>query len=142
VGSESVKTIVIIDDKDHALKQIMYEFSGISKSNLVFRHFDTIKAFRAAEMDSAFIIFLDFFLSKDRDYGSSLIPELKCEHLICFSSKKKMSDHMRDLAQNGNYKNIRNVYSVKKLKKSIENVELNEILEKIFGGRKTVENIE
>lgn len=132
MSAENLKTLVIIDDKDHALKQIIHEFPGVSKSNLVFRHFDTIKSFRAADLDHVYIIFLDFFLSKDRDYGSSLIPELKCENLICFSSKKQMSDHMRDLAEKGNYNNIRNVYSVRKLKKSIENVELNTYINKYF----------
>ena len=82
------KTIVIIDDKDHALKQVIYEFPNIQKNEIVFRHFDTIDAFRSVPTDRPFLIFLDFFLSKDREYGTTLIPELECEHLVCFSSKK------------------------------------------------------
>jgi hypothetical protein len=72
-----MKNIVVVDDKDHALKQAVYEFPDVDKSDISFRHFDTIKAFREANLSDLFLVFLDFFLSKDQDYGSSLIPDIR-----------------------------------------------------------------
>src|SRR5512137_341330 len=90
----TVRQVVIIDDKDHALKQTIFEFPGSDKSNISFRHFETIKAFRDAKLGRIHVVLLDFFLSKDREYGTAIIPELECDHLICFSSMKQMSDSM------------------------------------------------
>jgi hypothetical protein len=67
----TMKNIVVLDDKDHALKQAIYEFPNIEKNQLSFRHFDTISAFRSAKLTNIFILFLDLFLSKDKDYGHS-----------------------------------------------------------------------
>jgi hypothetical protein len=129
-----VKNIVVIDDKDHALKQAVYEFPSVEKNDLSFRHFDTIVAFRQAHLQDIFLVFLDFFLSKDRDYGTTLIPELEGEHLICFSSMKEASDHMYELAIKAGNGRIRHVYSVRKLKKTIDNRELQKVLAQIFAG--------
>ena len=79
------------------------------------------------------MLFLDFFLSKDMDYGTSLIPEIECEHLICFSSMKQMSDHMYEMATKIGPPRIRHVYSVQKIKSQIDNQQLRLILENIFG---------
>jgi hypothetical protein len=126
--------VVVIDDKPHALKQIIYEFPGVSKNHVVFRHFDSIVAFREAGLEEPFVIFLDFFLSRDRDYGTSLIPELKCEHLVCFSSKQEMSDHMKQAVDSDTSNRIGNAYSIQKLKATIGNPALREVLHEIFGG--------
>lgn len=128
-----MKNIVVIDDKDHALKQAIYEFPSVDKNDLSFRHFDSIITFRQAHLEDIFLVFLDFFLSKDHDYGSTLIPELKCEHLICFSSLKQASDHMYDLALTEGKGRIQHVYSVRKLKATIDNEELQGVLSKVFG---------
>jgi len=127
-----VKTVVVIDDGDHALKQVIHEFPGVRKNEFVFRHFDTIEAFRQAGIGKAYIVFLDFFLSRDRAFGSTVIPELRCEHLVCFSSKKEMSDHMRTQAEQCDRNRIGRASSVCKLKKNIDNSELRKTLEGIF----------
>ena len=132
MGNSRIKNIVIIDDKDHALKQVIYEFPNVDKNGLSFRHFDTVRAFREANVQNIYIVFLDFFLSKDRDYGTTLIPELKCENLICFSSMKEMSDHMYSKALEMDRSRIRYVYSVQKIKKDIDNQELKKVLLEIF----------
>src|SRR5208337_3707938 len=116
-----MKDIVDIDDKAHALKQVIHEFPSVNKNDLSFRHFDRIPAFREAGLGDIFLVFLDFFLSKDREFGTTLIPELVCEHLICFSSKKERSDHMRNLARSEGKERIRHVYSVQKIKERIDN---------------------
>ena len=131
--SKETRTIIILDDKDHALKQVIYEFPSVSKSELLFRHFDTLAAFREAGAPEAFAVFLDFFMSKDRDYGSSIIAELRCDHLVCFSSMKAASDKMKSIAGHQSRERIRHVYSVQKLKNEIENHELRSVLERIFG---------
>jgi len=128
-----VKNIVVVDDKDHALKQAIYEFPGVDKSEMAFRHFVSIGSFRAAKLTDIFILFLDFFLSKDRDYGTSLIPEIECEHLICFSSIKQMSDHMYETAARIGPPRIRHVYSIQKIKSQIDNEQLRQVLETILG---------
>ena len=69
---------------------------------------------------------------KDHDYGTTLIPELECEHLVCFSSKKEMSDHMRQVAEEQSPGRIGQVYSVQKLKNNIENEDLKRTLSGIF----------
>jgi hypothetical protein len=127
-----MKNIVVVDDKDHALKQAIYEFPNVDKNELSFRHFDTISSFRSAKLTDIFMLFLDFFLSKDRDYGTALIPEIECEHLICFSSVKQMSDHMYETAARIGPPRIRHVYSVQKIKSQIDNQQLRLILESIF----------
>lgn len=128
-----MKSIVIVDDQDHALEQVIHEFPHGARNRLAFRHFDSIRAFREAQPRDIFILFLDFFLSKDRDYGTSLIPELECEHLVCFSSMKEASDRMYRAAMRESRDRIGSVYSVQKLKASVENVELRAVLAGIFG---------
>jgi len=127
-----MKNIIVVDDKDHALKQAIYEFPGVDKSQMAFRHFDSISSYRAAKLTDVFILFLDFFLSKDRDYGTALIPEIECEHLICFSSMKQMSDHMYEAAVQIGPPRIQHVYSVQKIKSRIDNEQLRQVLETIF----------
>jgi len=124
--------IVILDDQDHAFKQVIYEFPTINKNNLLFRHFNTIKAFREEKLQDIFLVFLDFFFDEDRAYGISLIPEIECEHLICFSSMKAMSDSMYKKAIETENSQIKYVYSVQKIKERIANDELREVLNKIF----------
>jgi hypothetical protein len=130
--SSTARVIVVIDDKDHALKQILHELPRVPKKNLVFRHFDSIGAFRESGVGHTFAVFLDFFLSKDRDYGTSVIPELRCDHLVCFSSMKRMSDHMRQAALEHDHHRIGQVYSVQKIKGSLGNPELRKVLESIL----------
>jgi hypothetical protein len=127
-----MKNIVVIDDQDHALRQVVFEFPGVNKNDFAFRHFDTIAAFRREGIKDLFLVFLDFFLTMDRDYGTTLIPELECEHLVCFSSKKEMSDHMYRLAVQQGGARIHNVYSVQKIKTTIGNKELHDVLLRIF----------
>lgn len=127
-----VKQIVIIDDKDHALKQMIFEFPGIRKDNVTFRHFDTLRAFREARLGSIYLVVLDYFLSKDREYGTTIIPELECEHLICFSSMKQASDRMYRMALDAEKHRIRNAYSVQKIKESYANAKLRKVLLSIF----------
>ena len=127
-----MKNIVIVDDKDDALIQVVTEFPGVSRSGFAFRHFDSIEAFRGERPQDIFVLFLDFFLSKDRDYGTSLIPDLECEHLVCFSSMREASDRMYSAALEHGRDRIRHVYSVQKLKGSAENVELRKVLARIF----------
>jgi hypothetical protein len=131
---DNQKLIVIIDDKDHALKQTVFEFPGIRKNDIAFRHFDTLQAFREAKLGRVHVILLDYFLSKDRAYGSSVIPELECEHLVCFSSLKAASDSMCRIALGQGRERIKNVYSVQKLKETFANRDLHEVLEGIFRG--------
>lgn len=126
------RPVIVLDDQDHALKQIIHEFPSVSKNDLVFRHFDSLQALRDSGLDHAFVVFLDFFLSKDRDYGTTILPELKCDHLVCFSSKIQMSDHMKATVEQMNNGNVGRAYSVQKLKGTLENALLRETLNSIF----------
>jgi hypothetical protein len=126
------KLVVVIDDKDHALKQTVFEFPGIQKNDIAFCHFDTLEAFRKAKLGKIYVVLLDFFLSKDKEYGTSIIPELECEHLICFSSMKEASDRMYQRALEQGKARIGNAYSVQKLKESYANNELRKVLAEIF----------
>ena len=77
-------------------------------------------------------MFLDFFLSKDRNCGTTILPELECNHLVCFSSKKQMSDHMKAKVEQMDNGNVGRAYSVQKLKGTLENAVLRETLNSIF----------
>ena len=126
------RSILVIDDQELALKQVIINFPAGEKSDIVFRHVDTVGAFDAVADSRHFVVFLDFFLSKDREYGSALIPKLNCEHLVCFSSKKEMSDHMREIASTS--PNIDHVYSLAKPKNRIVNEPLARVLAEILRG--------
>jgi hypothetical protein len=123
-----VKTAVIIDDKDHALKQILHEFPESHVEQYNFIHFDTFELFKKQRFHQIDIVFLDFFLSKDRMFGKEIIPYIKTRYLVCFSSKKKMSDAMANEAVKNQNFNFQNVFSVQKLKKTLENEPLRQIL--------------
>ncbi len=126
-----MKTAVIIDDQDHALKQIEFEFPREEWSNWNFIHLDTVELYRKQRLNHVDIVFLDFFLSKDRLYGLDILPEIKSEYLVCFSSKKEMSDAMAKGAVEKNLFAAENVFSVQKHKESIENPELGKVLKEI-----------
>ena len=133
----TIKQVVILDDKDHALKQTIFEFPDINKNHIAFRHFDTIQAFRDAKLGRVYLVLLDFFLSKDREYGTAIIPEIECDHLICFSSMKQMSDSMYRTALEAGKGRIGQVYSVQKMKESYTNNKLREVLTSIFNGNQS-----
>jgi len=132
-----MRTAVIIDDKNHAIAQIKYEFPKREWSNWNFVHFDTFEAFKKQNLDQIDVIFLDFFLSKDRIYGLDILTDIRSRFLVCFSSKKKMSDAMAKAAiEKGLYARQR-VYSIQKLKESIENPKLGDVLTKIVSSIET-----
>lgn len=135
-----VLTIVVIDDKDHALKQVQHEMPNVDKVDVVFHHFETIAAFRQAHLEGIYLVFLDFFLSKDHAYGMELIPELKCEHLVCFSSMREASDSMYEAALKVDRRRIWHVHSVQKIKETLDNKALRETLAKILGGNSEATN--
>lgn len=123
-----MKTIVILDDQDHAIKQIEHEFPQSEWQKYNFIHFDTYELFKKQKFNHIDVLFLDFFLSKDRIYGLDILESISSKILVCFSSKKEMSDAMANSAiKNGIYK-FENVYSIKKIKESLNNSELNRIL--------------
>lgn len=123
-----MKTIVIIDDKDHAMKQITDSLTPdqLKQFNLI--HFDTYELYQKQKLQKVDILFLDFFLSKDRIFGKDIIKSIKCEYLVCFSSKKEMSDAMAKEAVTQDLLSYGNVFSVQKLKKHRENPELRDVL--------------
>lgn len=130
-----MKTAVIIDDQDHALKQIEHEFPKDEWINWNFIHFDTVELFRKQRLNHINVIFLDFFLSKDRLFGLDILPEINSDYLICFSSKKEMSDAMaNDAVKKGFYK-FKDVYSVQKLKGTLDNPELRRVLSALYSDR-------
>jgi hypothetical protein len=137
----TIKRVVIIDDQDHALKQTIFEFPGIDKSKISFQHFKTIRAFRDAKLGRVYLVLLDFFLSKDREYGTVIIPELECDHLICFSSMKQMPDSMYRTALDVERTRIGKVYSVQKIKDSYANKRLKEVLNSIFNAEEMTDNV-
>ena len=123
-----MKTIVVIDDKDHAMKQLLHEFPKDKIRDYNFIHFDTFKLFKKQKFHKIDIIFLDFFLSNDQMFGKEIISQLEADYLVCFSSKKEMSDAMANEAVKNQYFKFENVYSVQKIKNNLDNAKLNEIL--------------
>jgi len=126
-----MRTVLVVDDQSLALQQVIVNFPDIAKNDIDFRHLNSLKALREFGTTGYFAVFLDFFLSVDRDYGTAILPALQCEHLVCFSSKSEMSEHMA--AQATDQPSIRNVYSVQKHKGSLANPALAQVLRVIFG---------
>jgi hypothetical protein len=126
-----VRTAVIIDDKDHALKQILHEFPESHIEQYNFIHFDTVELFKKQCFHQIDILFLDFFLSKDRIFGKEIIPHINTQYLICFSSKQQMSDAMANEAMRNQNYNSQNVFSIQKLKKTLDNEQLRQVLKEI-----------
>lgn len=91
-----------------------------------------MKAFRDAKLGRWFLVMLDFFLSQGRECGTTIIPELECDHLICFSSMQQMSDSMYNIALGVERGRIGRVYSVRKLKETLLNEMLKEVLQRLF----------
>lgn len=123
-----MKAIVIIDDKDHAMKQVADSMteSQLRQFNLI--HFDSFELYQKQKLHKVDILFLDFFLSKDRIFGKDIIESIKCGYLVCFSSKKEMCDAMAKEAVVQDLLPYGNVFSVQKLKKQLENPELKDVL--------------
>lgn len=127
-----MRTVVVIDDKHHALAQIQHEFPPEHRDRFLFTHFARITHVREAAVAPPFLVFLDFFLDHDQEYGTALIPELVCEHLVCFSSMREMSEHLADAARGAGRERIRHVYAVQKLKGQLDNPELRAVLRQIL----------
>ena len=123
-----MKTIVVLDDKDNALKQIEYVFPKGELNSYNIFHFDTFELFNKQKVNHIDIIFLDFFLSKDRLYGIDILPNVKAHILVFFSSKKALSDAIAQKAIEGGFYQFKDVYSVQKLKGTLENSELQRVL--------------
>lgn len=126
-NENSMKTIVILDDKNHALKPVEYEFPNEEWFNYSTFHFDTFELFKRQKINQIDILFLDFFLRKDRIYGKDIIANLKTKILVCFSSKKEMSDAISQEAIKGGHFQYKNVYSIQKQKSTFENKELGRV---------------
>ena len=125
------RSILLIDDQDLALKQVVVNYPPVEKNDVVFHHVDSVAGFDHVADDHRYVVFLDFFLSKDRQYGKTLIPRISCDHLVCFSSKRQMSDHMAEIATKSS--RIAHVYSLQKPKDRIVNEPLARVLFAIVG---------
>jgi hypothetical protein len=53
-----IRDIVAIDDKAHALKQVIHEVPNSNKDDLSFEPFDMIASFRKAALEYLFIVFM------------------------------------------------------------------------------------
>ena len=124
--------IVIIDDKDHAIKQIKRNFPHKKLENYTIIHFDSYAAFEKSSLDEIYIIFLDFFLDIDRKHGTHFIPVLKSEYFVGFSSMKETTLGLAQKAKESNRWHENKVFAIQKLKQSLENKELKKLLEKII----------
>jgi len=127
-----MRIVAVIDDQGHALKQLIYAFPDINKDDIAFIHFSSMKAFLESEIKKPFMILLDFFLSIDKQYGADFINEIECDYLICFSSKKEMSDYMARKTEESMTNKIKHVASIQKIKEDLENIELRDYLRTVF----------
>lgn len=119
-----MRIVAVIDDQGHALKQLIHEFPDVNKDDIAFIHFSSMKAFLESKIKNPFMILLDFFLSIDKQYGADFINLIECDYLICFSSKKEMSDYMARKTEESKTRKIKHVASIQKNKEILENIEL------------------
>jgi hypothetical protein len=125
------RSILVIDDQDLALKQVVVNYPPVEKNDVLFHHVDSVAGFNQVADEHHYVVFLDFFLSKDREYGKTLISSISCDHLVCFSSKRQMSDHMAEIATKSS--RIAHVHSLQKPKDRMVNEPLARVLIAIVG---------
>ncbi len=127
------KIITIIDDKYHAIKQIKYCFPSSLVYDFQFIHFETFEKYNSElSKKKVNMIFLDFFLDKDKLTGNKVIHKLNSEYLICFSSMEEASIGMKNLAIEINQYDDDKVYSLKKIKETLENIPLRNLLKELL----------
>lgn len=68
-----MKTAVIIDDLDHALIQIEHAFPKNKRKRWNFVYFDSIELFRNHRFHLIDVVFLDFYISKNKMYGLDML---------------------------------------------------------------------
>ena len=127
-----MKKIVIIDDKDHAIKQIQFNFPKDKINNYEIKHYESFKEFSESEKDRIYIIFLDFFLDKDRKPGTEFIDKLTSDYFIGFSSMIETTTGLAEKAKMIGKWNENKIFGIRKIKETLENKELRELLKKII----------
>lgn len=110
--------VCLIDDKTYWIPQLIYSIP--KKIKYDFYYYDKIENIEYIEYD---IIFLDFYLDKDKKTALDIINNLKSKIIISFSSIESKNDEI-----------INNwwTYKAKKLRYTNENIELNKLMRKIF----------
>jgi hypothetical protein len=76
------------------------------------------------------IVFLDYFLDKDKKTSINFINQIEAEILVGFSSWLEFSDVIKKKATESH--RFAEVYSVQKIKETLENHQLGELLHKIL----------
>jgi hypothetical protein len=60
------RSIIVIDDQELALKQVVVNYPPVEKNDVLVHHVDSVAGFNQVADNHHYIVFLDFFLSKDR----------------------------------------------------------------------------
>lgn len=126
------KKIVVIDDKDYAIKQVKYNFPRTKIEKYDLYYFEAFYEFEKSKIDDIFIIFLDFFLDKDRKVGTEFIPKLQSEYFVGFSSLQETTNTLAQVARESKQWESGKVFGIQKLASSIENMELKILFERIL----------
>lgn len=119
-----METIVIIDDKIHALKQITYAIGNKNVSRFSILHFYSFAQYKKYKPNNTKWLFLDYFLDIDRIPGTQIIPELDSQIFIGFSSMKETTEALLEAAILSGKWNKLTAFCFIKDKSKFENPEL------------------
>ncbi len=106
-----MKNIIIIDDKNHALTQIKASIPEKISADFNIIHFENFESYQSFSEES-FVVFLDFFLNKDKKPGIEFLKNINSEYLVGFSSKKIGSDIISKNAFKSKHWKPEKIYSI------------------------------
>jgi hypothetical protein len=121
--------ILIIDDKEHAAKQLAWALSTIGIVDAELTWIDHLAGLEGIADEPFNLAFVDYFLSNDRTYGTDIIGRFKADAVVGFSSKRAASEAIAKEAEIMGYCRFA---SVEKIKECVENPELVEVLKSLM----------
>jgi hypothetical protein len=127
------REIILIDDKSYGLAQIENAIPGDRRSDYAIDHFTSFAAYAEARQGRVFLVLLDFFLDEDATYGNLLVPAIKAEILIGFSSMREGSKAILKAAREQRRRaDSPRAFAVQKLKGTDRNPALDALFREIL----------
>ena len=112
--------VLIVDDKPHARDQVAYTLDTLCMSYEI-TWVDTIAALRETDRSAFDVAFIDFFLTKDSEYGTDVLDLVSAKTLVGFSSNRFGSEAIKAEADRLRFERTA---AIQKFKESLENPEL------------------
>ena len=128
-----MKKILILDDKNHAKKQIYYCMTRIQKEYFELIHVHSLTNLVTYQDISFYIAFIDFFLNNDRQCGIKALDKINSLYVVGFSSIMSGSEAISEQAiKMKKWKNER-IFAIRKIKNEFDNNKLQYFFKYVIG---------